>query len=63
MTREVGHYNLDMVQALDFWVSSPAGVRFRQWGQRQTERIHRQGFLLDDARLKNSGKGGITLKS
>ena len=31
MTREVEHYNLEMVLALGFGVRSPVGVRFRQW--------------------------------
>ena len=30
MTREVEHYNLDMVLALGFRVRSPVGMRFRQ---------------------------------
>ena len=31
VTREVEHYNLDMVLALGFRVRSPMAVRFRQW--------------------------------
>ncbi|WP_417880370.1 RhuM family protein [Acidithiobacillus ferrivorans] len=31
VTREVEHYNLDMILALGFRVRSPVGVRFRQW--------------------------------
>jgi hypothetical protein len=31
VTREVEHYDLDMILALGFRVRSPVAVRFRQW--------------------------------
>lgn len=57
MTREVEHYNLDMVLALGFRVRSPVGVRFRQWANDKLKEYIVKGFVLDDARLKNPGKG------
>ena len=57
MTREVEHYNLEMVLALGFRVRSPVGVRFRQWANDKLKEYIVKGFVLDDARLKNPGKG------
>jgi hypothetical protein len=57
VTREVEHYNLDMVLALGFRVRSPVGVRFRQWANDKLKEYIVKGFVLDDARLKNPGKG------
>jgi hypothetical protein len=54
---EVAHYNLDMVLALGFRVRSPVGVRFRQWANDKLREYIVKGFVLDDARLKNPGKG------
>ena len=55
--REVEHYNLDMVLALGFRVRSPVGVRFRQWANDKLKEYLVKGFVLDDERLKNPGKG------
>lgn len=57
VSREVEHYNLDMVLALGFRVRSPVGVRFRQWANDKLKEYIVKGFVLDDARLKNTGKG------
>ena len=57
VTREVEHYNLDMVLALGFRVRSPVGVRFRQWANDKLKEYLVKGFVLDDVRLKNPGKG------
>jgi hypothetical protein len=54
---EVAHYNLDMVLALGFRVRSPVGVRFRQWANDKLKEYIVKGFVLDDERLKNPGKG------
>ncbi len=45
-----------MVLALGFRVRSPVGVRFRQWANDKLKEYIVKGFVLDDARLKNSGK-------
>ena len=54
---EVAHYNLEMVLALGFRVRSAVGVRFRQWANDKLKEYIVKGFVLDDARLKNPGKG------
>lgn len=54
---EVAYYNLDMVLALGYRVRSPAGVRFRQWASDKLKEYIIKGFVLDDERLKNPGKG------
>lgn len=54
---EVAHYNLDMVLALGFRVRSPVGMRFRQWANDKLKEYIIKGFVLDDVRLKNPGKG------
>ena len=58
VTREVEHYNLDMVLALGFRVRSPVGVRFRRWANDKLKEFIVKGFVLDDARLKNPGGSG-----
>ena len=57
VNREVEYYNLDMVLALGFRVRSPVGVRFRQWANDKLKEFIVKGFVLDDERLKNPGKG------
>ena len=57
VSREVEYYNLDMVLALGFRVRSPVGVRFRQWANDKLKEYIVKGFVLDDERLKNPGKG------
>ena len=54
---EVAHYNLDMVLALGYRVRSRVGVRFRQWASDKLKEYIVKGFVLDDERLKNPGKG------
>ena len=53
----VEHYNLDMVLALGFRVRSPVAVRFRHWAADKLKEYITKGFVLDDQRLKNPGKG------
>lgn len=57
VSREVEHYNLDMILALGFRVRSHVGVRFRRWANDKLKEFIVKGFVLDDARLKNPGKG------
>lgn len=54
---DVAHYNLDMVLALGYRVRSPVAVRFRQWASDKLKEYIIKGFVLDDQRLKNPGKG------
>jgi hypothetical protein len=54
---DVDHYNLDMVLALGFRVRSQVAVRFRQWANDKLKDYIIKGFVLDDQRLKNPGRG------
>ena len=56
-TYEVAHYNLDMVLSLGYRVRSTVATRFRQWASAQLKELIVKGFVLDDQRLKNPGKG------
>ena len=51
-SRDVAHYNLDVIIALGYRVQSPIAVRFRRWA---TQRLHQKGFTMDDERLKQGG--------
>lgn len=57
VSREVEHYNLDMVLALGYRVRSQVGVRFRQWASDKLKEYIIKGFALDDERLKKPGRG------
>lgn len=56
VSRDVEHYNLDMVIALGFRVRSPAAVRFRQWAADRLKEYIVKGFVLDDERLKRTDR-------
>ena len=60
VSREVEHYNLDMVLALGFRVRSPVAVRFRQWaGDKLKEYMGlAQLFFQNFAGVWNSFKAG-----
>lgn len=51
--REVKVYNLDMVLAVGYRVSSPRAVQFRQWATTVLREYLVKGFVLDDPRLKD----------
>jgi hypothetical protein len=53
VSRQVKHYNLDMIISVGYRIKSHIATRFRQWAtQRLTEYIVK-GFVLDDEQLKN----------
>jgi hypothetical protein len=55
VSREVEHYNLDMVLAVGYRVRSPRGTAFRQWATARLSEYLVKGFTMDDQRLKNPG--------
>jgi hypothetical protein len=52
--REVKIYNLDMVLAVGYRVTTPRAVQFRQWATTVLREYLVKGFVLDDPRLKDS---------
>ena len=52
VTRQILHYNLDMIIAVGYRVSSPKATKFRQWATKILNEYIKKGFVLDDERLK-----------
>ena len=51
--REVDHYNLDMILAVGYRVSSKKATAFRQWATRVLKGYIEEGYALNGARLRN----------
>jgi hypothetical protein len=51
--REVEHYNLDMIIAVGYRISSKEATQFRIWATETLVEFVKKGFVLDDERLKN----------
>ena len=50
--RNKDFYNLDMIIAVGYRVSSPKATKFRQWATKILNEYIKKGFVLDDDRLK-----------
>ena len=58
VTRDIEHYNLDVILAVGYRVRSHRGTQFRQWATARLSEYLVKGFTMDDERLKNPpGKG------
>lgn len=57
VSRELEHYNLDMIIALGYRVNSKIATSFRQWATQRLKEYIVKGFTMDDDRLKNLGGG------
>lgn len=55
VTREVEHYNLDVIISVGYRVKSQRGVRFRQWATGVLRRHLVQGYTLNQQRLAEHG--------
>ena len=55
VSREVNHYNLQMIIAVGFKVNNDRAVQFRKWANSIVKDYTIQGWAIDDARLKNGG--------
>ncbi|MFD3703429.1 virulence RhuM family protein [Nocardia sp. NPDC058658] len=53
VTREIDHYNLDMVLAVGYRVRSQRGAQFRRWATTVLREYLIKGFAMNDARLKD----------
>lgn len=57
VSRDIPHYNLDMIISLGYRVKSKTATRFRQWATERLKEYMVKGFVLDDNRLKGNGGG------
>lgn len=51
VSRQVKHYNLDMIIAVGYRIKSHIATRFRQWATQRLREYIVKGFVLDDERL------------
>lgn len=52
ISREINHYNLQMIIAVGFKVNSERAVQFRKWVNRIAKDYTIKGWVMDDERLK-----------
>ena len=57
VTRQIPHYNLDMIISLGYRIKSVIATRFRQWATKRLKEYMIKGFTIDDERLKENGGG------
>lgn len=55
VTRQIPHYNLDMIISLGYRIKSVIATRFRQWATKRLKEYMIKGFTIDDERLKGNG--------
>lgn len=55
VSRNVDHYNLQMIIAVGFKVNNERAVQFRKWANSIVKDFTIQGWVIDKERLKNSG--------
>ncbi|OQC11891.1 MAG: hypothetical protein BWX72_02131 [Firmicutes bacterium ADurb.Bin080] len=61
ISRNIQHYNLDVIIAVGYRVKSPRGTQFRQWATGVLHEYLQKGFAMNDDFLKNMG-GGVYWK-
>lgn len=54
VSRQLKHYNLDIILAVGYRVRSPRGAQFRRWATTVLREYLVKGFAMDDARLKQA---------
>ena len=52
VSRQIAHYNLQMILAVGFRVRSLRGMQFRRWASEALSEYLVKGFVMDDERLK-----------
>jgi len=55
VTRDIEHYNLDVIISVGYRVSSLRGTQFRIWATQKLKEYIVKGFVMDDNRLSNGG--------
>lgn len=58
VTREIMHYNFDMILAVGYRVRSNVGIHFRRWASGVLTEYMKKGFALNDERLRNPKEFG-----
>ena len=53
VSREIDHYNLEIIIALGYRVNSERALQFRQWATKILKDFAVKGYVLDSERLKN----------
>jgi len=59
VTRDVDHYNLDVIISVGYRVKSKRGTQFRIWATRQLKDHLLRGYTLNEKRLRERGLGEI----
>ncbi len=55
VSRDVAHYNLDMIISVGYRVNSIRGTQFRIWATKQLRELVIKGFVLNDEQLASGG--------
>ena len=55
VSREVKHYNLQMIIAVGFKINNARAVQFRKWANAIVKNYTIKGWVMDEERLKNGG--------
>ena len=55
ISRNVIHYNLQMIIAVGFKVDNERAIQFRKWANQIVKNFTIKGWVMDDERLKNDG--------
>jgi len=57
ISREIEHFNLDVIISVGYRVKSKRGTQFRIWATQRLREYLVKGFTMDDERLKRGGGG------
>ena len=57
VSRDIDHYNLDVIISVGYRVHSHRGTQFRIWATQRLREFLIKGFAMDDERLKQAGGG------
>jgi hypothetical protein len=57
VSRDIEHYNLDLIISLGYRVKSHVATKFRIWATSRLREYIVKGFTMDDERLKGNGGG------
>ncbi len=55
VSRNLAHYNLQMIIAIGFKVDNERAIQFRKWANQIVKDYTIKGWVMDDERLKNGG--------